>query len=87
LWFKDARLPLQNGVQDLRLLSELQRLLLIDARTERQMVAPEEKSKRQAIKQYVSALESSTLSGTSRTINHPCSLHQEEHAPMKRIRD
>jgi enoyl-CoA hydratase len=28
LWVKDARLPLQNGVQDLRLLSELQRLLL-----------------------------------------------------------
>jgi enoyl-CoA hydratase len=28
LWFKDARHGLQNGVQDLRLLSELQRLLL-----------------------------------------------------------
>jgi hypothetical protein len=28
LWVKDARLPLQNGMQNLRLLSELQRLLL-----------------------------------------------------------
>jgi hypothetical protein len=56
---------LQNGVQDLRILSELQRLLLIDARRpERQMLAPEEKIKRQAIKQALRQAEQERFRAT-----------------------
>ena len=52
-------------MQDLRLLSELQRLLLIDARRpERQMVAPEEKAKRQAIKQALRQAEQERFRAT-----------------------